>query len=577
MAEKSISLTRKDPNEAAIRRRQKYAEMLAAQGAKDIEVADVGGIPTPISPFQGLAKVFQTGLGSYLANEADKEEADYVDARRKKVAAALAKAPGLATENKPEPMPTAAPATDEYGAPYSPTTPEASALIAESDSVKPQPRVTPKQTRDYYANMAMSDDPDIAEAGEKQLKALTESTSFMGKINPSQYTTDSVKNFTNTLDYGELVPKPTGLKADLYDMFSLMGLSTKDIATNPLAQRYISGLLAKNAGFVTEADAADLAQKFVSIGITRAAELRANPTGQDVPGMPPATSAFSITPYMPANISRTTGRNQYTLGQTAPAPTPGAVAQALGGAPTPAQRTAAQPAAPRQFSPPVRTVPMGQPAAVAPQIAPEQQASTAPGVKAWQQKGFVPLFRAPNVSPMEKQKLVLAQPAEQSGSLGELAKLDAIDRNIDKLLNDPGFNLITGLAGSKLPNISNAAIQTEGTFQQLQNQAKAFSVAAMKDASSTGATGLGQITRTEYPMLRDMAARFVAADTPAARREAMLDWKRAINGARGRIVDQYNSTYDPINYNPPPVTTYRSPEADKALSDKVNKYRQGRR
>ena len=168
MAENSISLTRKDPNEAAIRRRQKYAEMLAAQGAKDIEVSDVGGIPTPISPFQGLAKVFQTGLGSYLANEADKEEADYVDARRKKVAEALAGAPGRVTASEAEPMPTAA--TDGYGQ---------AAPISDSGAVKPPPRVTPKQSRDYYANMAMSDNPDIAEAGEKQLKALTESTSFI--------------------------------------------------------------------------------------------------------------------------------------------------------------------------------------------------------------------------------------------------------------------------------------------------------------------------------------------------------------------------------------------------------------
>jgi hypothetical protein len=577
MAENSISLTRKDPNEAAIRRRQKYAEMLAAQGAKDIEVADVGGIPTPISPFQGLAKVFQTGLGSYLANEADKEEADYVDARRKKVAAALAGAPGLATANKPEPMPTAAPATDEYGAPYSTTTPEASAPIVESGAVKPQPRVTFNQKRNYYANMANSDDPDLAEAGAKQLRTMNDSMSKMANVNPKDFTQDSFKNYMDTGEPGDLVAKPTGLKADLYDMFSVMGLSTKDIANSPLAQRLISGFLATKFGLVTEADAADLALKFVNSGVTRAAQLFEDSTGKNVPGMPSQQSAFSITPYLPANISQTTGRGSYTLGQPTPEPTPGAVAQALGGAPPPVQRTAAQPAAPRQFSPPVRTVPMGQPAAVAPQIAPEQQASTAPGVKAWQQKGFVPLFRAPNVSPMEKQKLVLAQPAEQSGTLGELAKLDAIERNIDKLLNEPGFNLNTGLVGSKLPNISSAAIQAEGTFQQLQNQAKAFSVADMKDSSSTGATGLGQITRAEYPMLRDIAARFVAADTPAARREAMLDWKRAINGARGRIVDQYNSTYDPINYNPPPVTTYRSPEADKALSDKVNKYRKGRR
>ena len=575
MAENSISLTRKDPNEAAIRRRQKYAEMLSVQGAKDIEVADVGGVPTPISPFQGLEKVFKAGLGSYLSSEADKEETAYVDARRKRVAAALAGAPGLAGQTGP--MPTAAPATDEYGAPYSPTTPEASAPIVESGAVKPPPRVTFNQKRDYYANMANSDNPDIAEAGARQLGTLTKSMEKMANVNPKDFTQDSFKNFMDTGEPGDLVARPTGLKADLYDMFSLMGLDTKDIANSQLAQRLISGALAKNFGLVTEGMAADLGLQFVTAGVTRASQLFIDSTGKNVPGMPSQQSAFSITPYLPANISQTTGRSRYTLSQPAPAPTPGAVAQALGGAPPPAQRTAAQPVMPRPFTPPVRTAPMGQPAAVAPQTAPEPQASAAPGVRAWQQKGFVPLSRAPNISPKEQQILNLAQPAELSGTKAELSKLDVIERTIDQLLNDPGFNLNTGLAGSILPNISNPAIKTEGTFQLLQNLAKAFSVADMKASSQTGATGLGQIVKAEYPMLRDMAARFVAADTADTRREAMLDWKRGIAGSRGRVVDQYNSTYDPIDYTPPPVTTYRSPEADRVLSEKVKKYTEGRR
>jgi hypothetical protein len=60
---------------ADIKRRQKYAELLAQQGGEDIKVEDVGGIPTPISPFQGLAKALQSGMGGYLAGKAAEEEA----------------------------------------------------------------------------------------------------------------------------------------------------------------------------------------------------------------------------------------------------------------------------------------------------------------------------------------------------------------------------------------------------------------------------------------------------------------------------------------------------------------------
>ena len=64
-----------DSQLANILRRQKYAELLAQQGGEDIKVESVNGIPTPISPFQGLAKVFQTGMGAYLGGKAAEDAA----------------------------------------------------------------------------------------------------------------------------------------------------------------------------------------------------------------------------------------------------------------------------------------------------------------------------------------------------------------------------------------------------------------------------------------------------------------------------------------------------------------------
>jgi hypothetical protein len=55
---------------ADIKRRQKIAELLAQQGAEPIDVESVGGVPTPISPFQGLAKLLKSGMGGYLAGKA---------------------------------------------------------------------------------------------------------------------------------------------------------------------------------------------------------------------------------------------------------------------------------------------------------------------------------------------------------------------------------------------------------------------------------------------------------------------------------------------------------------------------
>ena len=60
---------------ADIKRRQKMAELLAQQGSEDIKVESVNGVPTPISPFQGLAKALQSGMGDYLGGKAAEDEA----------------------------------------------------------------------------------------------------------------------------------------------------------------------------------------------------------------------------------------------------------------------------------------------------------------------------------------------------------------------------------------------------------------------------------------------------------------------------------------------------------------------
>jgi len=69
-----VNLTPYDAQLAALQRQQKYAELLSQQGAEPIDVQSVNGIPTPISPFQGLAKVFQQGVGGYLEGQATKDQ-----------------------------------------------------------------------------------------------------------------------------------------------------------------------------------------------------------------------------------------------------------------------------------------------------------------------------------------------------------------------------------------------------------------------------------------------------------------------------------------------------------------------
>ena len=71
---------------ADIKRRQKMAELLAQQGGEDIKVESVNGVPTPISPFQGLAKALKSGMGGYLAGKAAEEEAALEESENKAIA-----------------------------------------------------------------------------------------------------------------------------------------------------------------------------------------------------------------------------------------------------------------------------------------------------------------------------------------------------------------------------------------------------------------------------------------------------------------------------------------------------------
>jgi hypothetical protein len=545
MADNYVSLTKQDPFYEGIKRRQKYAEMLAKQGAEDIKVEDVGGTPTPISPFQGLAKVFQTGLGAYLGNEADKEEAANLDARREKVAKALSGMPNATKATAPT-----APPTDATGAVAAGATPATPA------------RVTFNQTRDYLTGLANSSDPDIAEAGTKRLKTFIESTSQMAKVNPSQYTTGSVKNYMDTGDYSDLVAKPTGLKGDLYDMFDVMGLDVKNIATNPLAQEIISGVLAKKAGLITQADAADLALKFVNAGVTRATELRQNPTGTDVPPMPGQAPAFSIKPYLKdSNATQPTSGGDYTLGRPALTAPPVYT--------LPPQPQAQTPASPRP--------PMGQ---AAPAPAPQQQGG-AP-MFAWQKQGFVPLVVDPTISPMERQKLKLDQPTAAKTAITSMNTLDNYINTAETLKNHPGLELVSGQVGSRLPNISKEATQATALYDQMKNIAAGLSLQNMKDQSKTGSSGLGQITMGEYPILRSLAANFVNANTKDAQKVALANFQNKAIQIRNAELDYYNKTYPSLNYRPPayaPFGGIKAPRNDaqnQEIQNLANMYRKGK-
>ena len=520
---------------ASLARQQKLADALTQMGAQEQAVSSAGGITAPVSGMGALARGLSSFGGAYLSGKAAGDEAALEQSQKQKRLDFLAGAPGSKTEI---PAKTPDTATDAASAP----------TLAKQPVT---PTATYNQKRDYFVSGMQSDDPAVAGAAEKGFKALEASRSGFSKINPKDYTVDSVANFSNTGEIQDLVAKPTGAMGDIFDSLAYLGFDTKNLAKDPVARRIISGYVAKTAGLITEDSAAKLAIDLTNAGVGRVKALVDLP-GEllgDVPGLPSKTPPFDL--FAGGSLKPATAKTpMYTL---------------------PQQQTEPQPIVPR---PPTPGLPMGAP----PRQATSSGVVSAPPVQAqtasqeggaqrfdWQNKGFVPLAVNPEISPMERQKLQIAQPEHQKSVRTSVGELDSWAKAGIDLLNDPGFERISGLFGSNLKDISKEAISASAKYKQIENIAKGFSVQSMKEASKTGATSLGQITMGEYPMLRDMAGLFLNAGTAPAKRAALTDFVNKLIEVRNNKLGEYNSTYPALSYQPPayaPFGGIKQPRTD---------------
>ena len=544
-----ISLTK--PNEddgdyttrsAAIARQQKLAEALSQMGNQEQGVYTAGGITAPVSGMGALARGLTSFGGAYLSGKAAADEAALRQSEKQKRLDFLANAPGsesAAFVAKPTSASSAAP-TGLPGA--TPTT---------EPTATPRPTASYNQKRDYFVKGMQSDDPAVADAAEKGFKALEATRNQFARVNAKDYTVDSITNFTNTGEFKDLVAKPTGAMGDIFDSLAYLGFDTKNLSRDPVARRIISGYVAKTAGLITEDSAAKLAIDLTNAGVGRVKALVDLP-GEllgDVPGLPSKTPPFDL--FAGGSLKPATAKTpMYTL---------------------PQQQAEPQPIVPR---PPTPGLPMGAP----PRQATTSGVVSAPAVQAqpasqeggaqrfdWQNKGFVPLAVNPEISPIEREKLQIAQPEHQRSVRTSVGQLDSWAKAGIDLLNDKGFERISGLVGSNILDVSKEAISASAKYKQIENIAKGFSVQSMKEASKTGATSLGQITMGEYPMLRDMAGLFLSAGTAPAKKAALVDFVNKLVEIRNTKLGEYNSTYPALNYNPPayaPFGGIKQPRTD---------------
>ena len=109
-----LSLTNFDPQIADLQRQQQLAQMLAQQTQDPLQsVGSYGGVPAPISPLQGLAKLLQTYAVINKGKQLAKEQADITSGQRQEALDAIAKL-NAPTQSDLTQAPTAIPGMSDH-------------------------------------------------------------------------------------------------------------------------------------------------------------------------------------------------------------------------------------------------------------------------------------------------------------------------------------------------------------------------------------------------------------------------------------------------------------------------------
>lgn len=176
--------------QAQILRQQKMAEMLRArslEGSRPTEM--VSGWAVKQSPLEGINKIAQGLLGGYMQKEGDRAQGELVSKQNEQLIKGL---------NDYQSALQGAPAKEAI-APATPMDDEGNVM----PSVSAQPAV-PGNRQAALASLLRSGDPRLQQMGMQQMMAKPES--MFSKIDPKDYTAESVKQFAATNDFGVLVP-----------------------------------------------------------------------------------------------------------------------------------------------------------------------------------------------------------------------------------------------------------------------------------------------------------------------------------------------------------------------------------
>ena len=191
---------------AEIERQRRYAELLQQQAAEPLQSQQVSGIVVPTSPWLGLAKMLQAGLGGYSQRKADEAAAEL-----KKQGAEEAKKyfTDLATYAQKGEKTGETPMTTEISG-YGATQPLPVLNVQDGKFSQAMKDVyTPATKAGMLARMMegmSSENPDVAKYASTFGTALMPTTPEIGAVNPADWTPESLTAYKSSGKYSDLVP-----------------------------------------------------------------------------------------------------------------------------------------------------------------------------------------------------------------------------------------------------------------------------------------------------------------------------------------------------------------------------------
>lgn len=495
--------------QAAIQRQQMMAEMLRTQAAQPLEQQTVSGRVVPISGFQAIAKVLQSGLGGYMQKKGDEQQQELGTAKAKRSADML--------RSLFNPTGTAAPADAQLSSMPQASTPgmqmsnpAAAEMTPEQQRAAIAYQIDPElgrslmtnmfnQTNEQKNNAAEGLDPRMVGAlrtGKMRADAMT-------TLQPGTTTLDLASNterFMPKLGEGIMPTQDGGAQA-------VPGYGQ---AASGIAGQTAQAQAASNAGFqLKEITGPDGQPRLVTA--QQAAQMAGG-------AMPPGAPAGPAVPGMQGQPPAGPPNMGFPPNTPVPPPTPGGQSrmdilqqerQQIMARPDTDLRKAGDMAA---ITREIAGAGGAQPAAAAPGIALQSDAQREAQVGAERTRNAV------------DESLAKQLPQERKDRQMAVAKGEAAIALIDKAMNHPGLSAATGLRGTIDPRNYIPGTEAKG-FQTLMDQVGGQTFLQAYE----GLRGGGQITEVEGAKASNAIARLNRSQSTDEFKASLNDFKTVIS------------------------------------------------